>query len=1557
MNFRIASKIIQIRCKLICLFVIILLLSFTQPGVALELFTYKDYHPSGLLKTEFTYYNGTIYYVPGGYKVRHGVETYYRDNESHSIASISNYSHGIRNGPREIWYPPETEPCGYKKQSEVNYLNGQRHGSNKVWSRHYEDPYTDATYRYDQLDGPYKKRDYTYGHLLLESNYKNGLRHGDYKDWSTFTYTDSDSIIHENQQRLIRMGHYSHGKRDGFWTSYAGIYPFLIREQGYYGNGEKCGEWQGYYADGTPYNDTDSYGRCTPTYPDAGGDELPAGGEDGSPVGEKFEIRGHVYDHQTHEPLRNVLVQAGSVEATTDGRGFYAIVLDTADVYTLNGVLDTYYNYSKIVDMTGTQYITVDIRLKPGAAGEKPAITQVDSVNGDFFMEGLSVDNAYVVSVDWRNDAPGRVIFEVNGIRYEAQANEIGATYTFDMGSDFTGSLDPFGNTLKIIAVNYSGEASDPEILNPIVIPQPGWALNFGNGFEIISDGKHLTYKLGMDWPEEPIEIQINEENLGSTLWTAWGLFPYLGGRDFGIPGTQAFFELEAKTDGSGSIAAGGKSGFEAAGGKIEIKLGGKGNLKYEPNKGLGWKGTSLILGIKGTVEKEVGPVTIIPALEGAVNLPLIGGAVGWFNNRAKIKGTVSTGSEMALEIMSDKGKVGFNKVDVETNAGIGLGMSIELIDDLDAEITGGGTEKFFWQVPANPGYFKKMEAALTANVTFTIMGWKWTSGYTHPFTYPETTAKATALGLPSYTMTSISRDFLTHGEYNRPMALSTRSTLDISGNDTQRGTQVIENVFPYSNPAIAEDSGNVAIAYVYLDPNDEEHQDTEIFYSLFDGTTYSLPAPILNDTRADFSPAIAFDNAGKIICVWQQVKTDNFTGSSITDMVPLLEIVYSVYDPAAQTPEWSAPLALTNNNFMDYTPMLRKGADKSLMLVWLSNPQSLLIGTAAAPSRIHSARWDGTGFSSIHNPQIDFFNSFKFSFAYNGAEGILAYTKDMDGVLVTPADAAVSAVSDQEIFYLRFDGSDWAEPHRVTDDNLADTASQVVYTANGPELVWLKDDTLVRLTGWGPYVKETIKAGILSAGLMDFKLYSDPSDHLVLLWQDLDQNGIDLFYSVFDTENVIWSNDLKLTNDPEMEKDFCGQFDENGMLHLGFNKKKTDSQTTGLFHLTYKLDVDLEMPQDNFFMDISNPFPGDDILLTAGVSNAGDLAVTDLPVSFYLGDPLDSGELIGTVNLPIVKAGGLAEASLNWKIPTTIDNHRVYVVVDPDNTTTESDETNNTAQMDILRPDLAAVHCHLDQKPDGSYHVVATIKNKGALAAKGVHVAFSAQDHILGTLVIPGILPGLTANVSFPASLEYYDYTSLEPLISFTVDPDHTIQETNEENNTASAIYTLNMINPSGYDFAKVPDIGATQTIVILNKTPGEMTIGEIALFGPDAGDFAILDAPCENQILQAQAGCIIRVQCLPSTLGTKKASLVISGNQDTILASASLTGELGSFLLGDVNGNFVLDLIDVMSVLKLSTGLSESQVHVIVDTDKDGKISSKEAIFALQKNADTRH
>ncbi|MDO8428551.1 MAG: Ig-like domain repeat protein [Candidatus Diapherotrites archaeon] len=86
----------------------------------------------------------------------------------------------------------------------------------------------------------------------------------------------------------------------------------------------------------------------------------------------------------------------------------------------------------------------------------------------------------------------------------------------------------------------------------------------------------------------------------------------------------------------------------------------------------------------------------------------------------------------------------------------------------------------------------------------------------------------------------------------------------------------------------------------------------------------------------------------------------------------------------------------------------------------------------------------------------------------------------------------------------------------------------------------------------------------------------------------------------------------------------------------------------------------------------------GETLRLKARVYNIGIAPASNVPVSFYSGDPSSGGVLLGTVTVNNIPSGGNAEAILTWVASLDVDF--LYVVVDAGNVIAEESETDNKA-------------------------------------------------------------------------------------------------------------------------------------------------------------------------------------------------------------------------------------------------------------------------------------
>ena len=159
--------------------------------------------------------------------------------------------------------------------------------------------------------------------------------------------------------------------------------------------------------------------------------------------------------------------------------------------------------------------------------------------------------------------------------------------------------------------------------------------------------------------------------------------------------------------------------------------------------------------------------------------------------------------------------------------------------------------------------------------------------------------------------------------------------------------------------------------------------------------------------------------------------------------------------------------------------------------------------------------------------------------------------------------------------------------------------------------------------------------------------------------------------------------------------------FDVGGYLlestaHLFYNPKslpalkagdntmtfRDEASTSRLVRVTYSW-------KENLPIRISKEFPleGEEITITAQVSNIGKGIAKNIPVFFYLGDPQRGGIEIGRDSIDTINPGGVAFAKARWKATRRFPGRgertigaEIYVKIDPQNSIRETDKANNVS-------------------------------------------------------------------------------------------------------------------------------------------------------------------------------------------------------------------------------------------------------------------------------------
>ncbi len=1068
----------------------------------------------------------------------------------------------------------------------------------------------------------------------------------------------------------------------------------------------------------------------------------------------------------------------------------------------------------------------------------------------EFFLSGLKVQNTYRVEVDWNGPAYeplpkppyGTVTFDLNGKITTLKGQSWGVEKQYNMGTDFKASLLGGNNVLRIKAAAHDGYESLEETLQPLVFPVPEWITRFAlSSFDIDLQAHTVTYGRTVEYPNPHFEARYRVPN-----WV-----PYLGGADMGVIETYASVGAEVCSDGSGSAILKGKTGVQLTEAKqVKGSIFGKGDVSLGTGDGLDLDEAVFGLDIKGQIAEEMGVADLVPGLRAAENWWLVGRLVKWFNNRATVEAAVAPQVNIRTKFENQNDELKFKNGTGTGLIDMSLTLTLKLLESLKASLTGGGTPRVVIQVPASGpwGYLRELAIRIYANATLTVWRFEktWERGITCALpkgTCESDEGEEDLLRAVAAAWHLMGRDYVTDdyatfvGDRAAP-STATRATAE---------TPIVTNVYPLADPALAvRDDGVRVLLWVHDDPTRPLGQGEEIHTARWNGTTW-ITAALTADDHQDFHPQVAFDAAGNAVAIWER--------TAIAPVSPTLNITYArAFEIAASAwisgaNAWTAPVTLTHNALLDTAPQLARGRDGSLLALWRTGDGYDLLGTAGHPITLTFATWDGSQWLPPTPALVGLTDTLDVRLAvYSATQAALVLARDTDGDLLTGADT--------ELYYATYDGAAWLGPTPLTHDAITDTSPALGYTADGePIIVWRRGDALVMQRGWSG-TPTPVRPDSTSGAFLDFDLAAAPDGNLALIWQALDAEGVNLAYTIYDATGGSWGADQVLMRDEALEEAPAPAFAADGSLYLAYHKVAMSWVTetvvfsptltvtvthvprpvrTDLYLLHHTIGRDLSLSDADLTLSEANPAPGSRLVVTATVHNSGDLAVTGADVAFYDGDPALGGTLIATRTLPSPFRAASSEAiSIVWQLPAVPATHILHVLVDPDGSLAEMDETNNRAQAALVLPDLTVAWAE-SEGTAGVITLTATLMNVGPLTVSlPFSVAFRATDPLTGQLL--GLIP-VTAPLASGAQLTVaLPLTATAPTASTfwaVADADDAVVEGDEANNAAyAALRTLPDLTVRAADIR----LEGRQITVTVRNT-GVLSASDVALTVRRAG------------------------------------------------------------------------------------------------------------------------
>lgn len=1112
-----------------------------------------------------------------------------------------------------------------------------------------------------------------------------------------------------------------------------------------------------------------------------------------------LKVRGRICSATTRNPLLSADIGlAGTNFTATLSNGWFTlqnVAIIKGNTLTVGNA--SYAGYSEQITVpAGSREVTVSpVFLQPRQPGQ-PVITKIKPDLQGYFIDGARMDNDFSASVNWNGLVPDRVEFFANDtlVGETTQPDDDDEyTCTIDMGSAFRASLNPRDNWVTAVAFGHDGvtleSASNTSTVYTCVMP----AIDFLTNPAII--GASGEYSLALDIPPEPINVR-------NTL-------PVIGtfGFKLGIP---VSFSYSIPKGGEWSLLVGGKLGKENDSlkksglilGKQEVEFILQGALNGVLNMEDGFRFETFGVHAECNVKFIIGYVGILDVVPAA-------GQVA-----SRIPGSGEILKNFSLGIYAIPGVSGdvlwncewpptFESGEITGKIGVEAAYEPKW-GPLEIRIYVGGEPSVTVGFPGD--FWKNVRFRAYAGASF--KAWIFSASYENVFVdvkYPSAASMNFAMesGSPQFTILQgaqnnvlkpVSRDYLKAGGAlfvadaklqlksvagltlldaframgqppDKKLALASVSGTSVPITQSQASLPIIANTYPDSAPALAGVSSDLMLLYVDDNGSPGDFPCTDIMWTRWDGWNWSTPLAIATDTRAEFNPQVRYDDNGDALAVWNRVSDPDFTDVDITAMSAQMEIVWSRWDHV--TGLWSEPVALTANTWLDHMPLLAGPlANGDLLVTWIENPSNLLLGTGETGSpendTVMCSRW-GAGGHAWGQSQILVSNLVDRNSQSLAASGNLAVY-------------AWAAGTNKEVYAKVCSNDLWSAPVRCTSNSVADSNVHVALSPAGMvHMVWQQESNLVSAADFSPAVK-LVRSDATSAGFADFAMTYGPLGNMVLLWQEMTAHGSDAHYSVYDPASDTWSKDATLFQDPPLERSFAPVWDNVGNLTVAYNavemvKKDVTMEVEGDASITVAnvpqpgavsvavvkraLITDVAILPGDFSISGANYMPGDAVTLSTVLRNVGDIAVTNVAVAFYLGDPLAGGTLIATETWD----GWLEGAATNtvfstlYVVPEPATNLVFYAVANPDHAFTEFTETNNVQVLSIGGTDLSVGLVSVGTEANGSMLVIAKVENLGAPTATNTTLALRRDGQSgapLAVVDVPVLEPGMSAQVAF---------------------------------------------------------------------------------------------------------------------------------------------------------------------------------------------------------------
>lgn len=559
-------------------------------------------------------------------------------------------------------------------------------------------------------------------------------------------------------------------------------------------------------------------------------------------------------------------------------------------------------------------------------------------------------------------------------------------------------------------------------------------------------------------------------------------------------------------------------------------------------------------------------------------------------------------------------------------------------------------------------------------------------------------------------------------------------------------------NIYPDAAPKMAVIGDKKVMVWLADNAARSPLNRTMLVYLVYDKTTdsWSAPQAVADDQTADFYPSIASDGSNLYVA-WQNSRKIFGDNGTIDDMEAAGDIETAKFN--SETNTFDTPEVLTDNNILDTQPQLAVDNGKAAV-VWTENSSNDIFGTSGL-NTIFCSELNGTAWSS---PSVLTDNQ-------KSIAGIS--TAYMDGVLTTAfatdADEDLTTLQDRDIYIIRPGRS----VQRLTDNDVLDSNPAFGMFNGQKTLYWYSDGNIKYLSDFTAAPSTIFSSAI--AGLSDnFKIVNNNSGKTAVIWTKNENEAADIYSSIYDSANGIWSKDIKISNVGADVRYPDGIFDDSGNFMIAFNRvTKTDTAEQSDL-CTVKVVPSYNLSVNNVLYDDTKVALGGDLPVEIDLTNKGELSADYINVQV-----LDGTNVISSTDIQQeIKPGESEAVNTVFTLPSSISKKNYTIKVTPVNGT-EYDLSDNSKDITVGYTDLGI---KVDQYYTGDKQMAAVKVYNSSYIPSGAVIKIrenTPDGNVLATKSVDTLAHGESTLNIFEIDPEYLNYTDDVKALYFTVEPD----------------------------------------------------------------------------------------------------------------------------------------------------------------------------------------